>query len=66
MKFDEEDLLDLINGPLNGPAKKQKDNEISKNYLPNEINREQDIISVSSKLFSIFPENEFRHYYSQI
>ena len=52
MKFDEEDLLDLINGPLNGPAKEQKDNEISKNYLlSNEINREQDIISVSSKQF---------------
>ena len=54
MKFDEEDLLDLINGPLNGPAKKQKDNEISKNYLPNEINREQDIITVSSKQFFLF------------
>lgn len=55
MKFDEEDLLDLINGPLNGPTKKQKDNEISKNFLlSNEINREQDIISVSSKLFFYF------------
>jgi len=46
MKFDEEDLLDLINCPLNGPAKDQKERVLSKNdLLPNEIYREQDIIS---------------------
>ena len=46
MKFDEEDLLDLINGPLKSPAKSQKDSE--NDLLQNEIHREQDIISVSS------------------
>ena len=54
MKFDEEDLLDLINGPLNGPANgpkmDQKDTESSKNETLNEIDRENDIISVSSEL----------------
>lgn len=46
MKFDEDDLLDLINGPLKSPAKSQKDSE--NDLIQNEIHREQDIISVSS------------------
>ena len=46
MKFDEDDLLDLINCPLKSPAKNQIDSE--NNLLQNEIHREQDIISVSS------------------
>ena len=49
MKFDEDDLLDLINGPLKSPAKSQKDSE--NDLIQNEIHREQDIISVSSQLF---------------
>ena len=52
MKFDEEDLLDLINGGLNDPAKDQK--ELNKNdLLEIEKNREPDIMSVSTAVYRI-------------
>lgn len=52
MKFDEEDLLDLINGGLNDPAKDQK--ELNKNDLLGiENNREPDIMSVSTAVYRI-------------
>ena len=52
MKFDEEDLLDLINGGLNDRAKDQK--ELNKNdLLEIENNREPDIMSVSNAVYGI-------------
>ena len=52
MKFDEEDLLDLINGGLNDRAKDQK--ELNKNdLLEIEKNREPDIMSVSTAVYRI-------------
>ena len=50
MKFDEEDLLDLINGPLNSPSQKdQNDSQSNKNDDLLQNDREPDIISVSTR-----------------
>ena len=52
MKFDEEDLLDLINGPVNSPSQEdQKDIESNKNDDLLQNDREPDIISVSNRHF---------------
>ena len=60
MKFDEEDLLDLINGPLNSPSQKdQKDIESNKNDDLLQNDREPDIISVSNRQFFL-NHNDFQ------